>query len=96
MANFIVMELAQEPDEAHTRFQPKPEKWFFTGRSFIATSTGYAVEQLLQSDFFIKNFNRQCDEEFGTWEGVEILPFPDSSNKPTLVKVLDQALPLMP
>jgi len=86
MANFIVLELAREPVDA--------EKWFYTGRSFIATSTAKTVDEIINSDFYPSNFNRQCDEEFGTWEGVEILPFPDSSNKPTLVKVLDYALPL--
>ena len=95
MANFIVMELAREDNLAHTNLEHKSEKWFFTGRSFIATSTGHSVDELVKSDFFIRNFNRQCDEEFGTWEGVEILPFPDCSNKPRVVKVLDQALPII-
>lgn len=78
MSNFIVLELSKDAENN--------QEWFFTGRSFIATSTGHSVEQLTKSDFFIRNFNRQCDEEFGTWEGVEILPFPNSSNKPTIVK----------
>ncbi len=87
MANFIVMELAKDPKDSN--------KWFYTGRSFIATSTGKNVDELKQSKFFCANFNRQCDEEFGTWEGVEILPFPNTTNQPTMVKVLDYALPVM-
>ena len=86
MANFIVMELARDPADT--------EQWFYTGRSFIATSTGKTVEEIINDDFYTRNLNRQCDEEFGTWEGVEMLPFPNASNKPTLVKVLDYALPL--
>ena len=78
MSNFIVMELARDPET--------PEEWFWTGNSFIATSTGYTVEQLASSDFFVRNFRRQCDQEFGTWEGVEILPFPDSTHRPTIWK----------
>jgi hypothetical protein len=78
MSNFIVLELSRDPENN--------QNWFFTGRSFIATSTGASVEQLKQSDFFIRNFSRQCDDEFGSWEGVEILPFPNCSNKPTIIK----------
>jgi hypothetical protein len=86
MANFIVLDLARDPDNR--------EQWFFTGRSFIAASTAKTVDEIVNSDFYPTNFNRQCDAAFGTWESVEILPFPNTSNKPTLVKVLDQALPL--
>ena len=78
MANFIVMELSKDPQDT--------TQWFWTGRSFIATSTGHTVQQLVDSDFFIRNFNHQCDQEFGIWEGVEILPFPNTSNQPTIVK----------
>lgn len=95
MANFIVLELARKPDEAHTKFQPKPEQWFYTGRSFIATSTAKTVDEIMNSDSYISNFNHQCDQAFGKWEGVDIHLQPQARNKPTLVKVLDQALPLM-
>jgi len=95
MANFIVLELARELNEAHTQYQPKPEKWFYTGRSFIAGSTAKTVDEIMNNDFYLKNFNRQCDEAFGTWESVDIHLQPEARNKPTLVKVLDLALPLM-
>ena len=78
MSNFIVMELSRDPEDS--------QEWFWTGRSFIATSTGKTLDELTQSKFFIANFNRQCDKEWGTWEGCEILPFPNCSSKPTVVK----------
>lgn len=87
MANFIVLELARKPAD--------PEQWFYTGRSFIAGSTAQTVDDIINNDSQHRNFNRQCDEAFGTWEGVDIHLQPKARNKPTLVKVLDLALPLM-
>ena len=87
MAKFIVLELARENDDS--------DSWFYTGRSFIAVSTAQTVDEIMNSDFYPKNFNVQCNSAFGQWQGVEIHLQPQARNKPTLVKVLDYALPLM-
>jgi len=80
MANYLVVELARDPDDT--------EQWFLTGRRFITVATSNNVIETITAgldDVCMRSIRRQCQEEFGAWEGIELLPYPDMKLKPTLV-----------
>ena len=84
MSNYIIVELARDPDNT--------QEWFYTGRSFIATATTDNIISEIVSptpsdkdSVIVRSCRRQCNEEFGTWEGIEIHLFPNLNLKPTLV-----------
>jgi len=80
MANYLVVELARDPDDTN--------EWFLTGRRFITVATGYdVIDHIIAGTDLVlmRSIHRQCDLEFGSWEGIELLPYPDMKLKPTLV-----------
>jgi hypothetical protein len=84
MSNYIIVELARDPDNS--------QAWFYTGRSFIATvTTSDIIDEIVtpapsyKDSITVRSCRRQCDEEFGDWEGIEIHLIPNLRLQPTLI-----------